>query len=54
MAGAISVAAVLAARYLELTCSRCGHVQRVARTSIAAPVCQRCRRPLPDPATRRR
>ena len=52
MAGAISVAAVLAARHLKIACPYCDHVQRVARKPVAYRVCARCRRPFTDPAKR--
>jgi ribosomal protein S27E len=52
MGGAISVAAVLAARHLKVTCPHCGHLQRVARKPVAYRLCLRCRRPFADPDKR--
>jgi len=49
MAGAIGVAAVLAARLVKVICPHCHHVQRVARASVAYRPCSRCRAKLPDP-----
>ena len=54
MGGAISVAAVLAARHIKVTCPHCSHVHRVARKPVAYRLCPRCRRTFPDPAKRAR
>jgi len=54
MAGAIGVAAALAARYVEIKCPHCGHVKRVARAPAAHRVCPKCRRQFADPLTRKR
>jgi hypothetical protein len=54
MAGAIGVAAVLNARYVRITCPRCGHVARAERARIAEQVCPACRRPFADPAPHER
>lgn len=50
MAGAIGVAAVLNARYVQITCPHCGHVQRAERARVTERVCPVCRRPFADPA----
>lgn len=54
MAGAIGIAAVLAARHIKLTCPHCGHVHRVSRKPVAYRLCPRCRRPFADPDKRAR
>ncbi len=53
MAGAIGVAAALAARHVKITCPHCGHVKRVERKPAAHRVCPRCRRQFPDPLAAR-
>jgi len=52
MAGAIGVAAMLAARFVQITCPHCGHVKRVESKPAARRVCPRCRRQFPDPLPR--
>jgi ribosomal protein S27E len=52
VAGAIGIAAVLAARFIEITCPHCGHVKRVERKPAARRVCPRCRRQFADPVPR--
>lgn len=54
MAGAIAVAAVLAARLVKVICPHCGYVQRVERKSVAYRLCSRCRAKFPDPIGARR
>jgi ribosomal protein L37AE/L43A len=54
MGGAISVAAVLAARHIKVTCPSCGHVHRASRSPLAYRMCPRCRRLFADPHKRRR
>jgi predicted RNA-binding Zn-ribbon protein involved in translation (DUF1610 family) len=54
MAGAIGVAAVLNARYVQITCPRCGHIERTERARVAEQVCPACRRPFADAAPRTR
>ena len=49
MAGAIAVAAVLAARLVKIVCPHCGLIQRVERKSVAYRLCSRCRAKFPDP-----
>jgi ribosomal protein L37AE/L43A len=49
MAGAIAVAAVLAARLVKIVCPHCGQIQRVERKSVAYRLCSRCRAKFPDP-----
>jgi transposase-like protein len=53
VAGAIGVAAVLAARFVEITCPHCGHTKRVERRPARCRVCPRCRRQFADPLTAR-
>jgi transposase-like protein len=54
MAGAIGVAAALAARLVKITCPHCGHVKQVERKPAEYRVCPRCRRQFPDPLAARR
>jgi transposase-like protein len=54
MAGAIAVAAVLRARFVDITCPHCGHVKQVERKPAACRVCPRCRRQFPDPIAARK
>jgi ribosomal protein L37AE/L43A len=49
MAGAIAVAAVLAARLVKIVCPHCGQTQHVERKSVAYRLCSRCRAKFPDP-----
>jgi transposase-like protein len=54
MAGAISVAAVLVARHIKITCPHCGHVHRVSRKPVAYRLCPWRRRRFADPDKRAR
>ncbi|HEY6179037.1 MAG TPA: hypothetical protein VIX73_31505 [Kofleriaceae bacterium] len=54
MAGAIGIAAVLAARLIKIICPHCGYIQRVERKSVAYRLCSRCRAKFPDPLAARR
>jgi ribosomal protein L37AE/L43A len=54
MAGAIAIAAVLAARLVKIVCPHCGQIQRVERKSVAYRLCSRCRAKFPDPVAARR